>query len=108
MPSKSLLHQVIISEFINQICNFVQMYLIQFASDVNFGVAGVTPGLLFGFSTKYISYKKLRRLCGTVQSWEAFGSCLLKILHALTLAGLGRSHVHPTAFILGKCLPLPC
>lgn len=46
MPSKSLLHQIIISEFINQICNIVQMFLIQFASNVNFWVPGVTPGLL--------------------------------------------------------------
>lgn len=41
MPSKTLLHEVIISEFINQICNFVQIYLIQFASDVDFWVPGV-------------------------------------------------------------------
>lgn len=75
MPSKTLLHQVITSEFIDQICYFVQMYyLIQFASDVDFWVPGVTPGLLFGSPAKHISYRKLQRHYGTVQSWKAFGS----------------------------------
>lgn len=68
MPSKSLFHQVIISEFINQICDFAQMYLIEFASDVDFWVPGVTSGLLLGFSAKYINSKKL-------QSWKTLGSC---------------------------------
>lgn len=97
MPSKSLLHEVIISEFINQICNFVQMYLIQFASDVDFCVPGVTPGVLFGFSAKQVSYKKQQKHQGTMQSWKAFSSCQLEIHHGLTVAGLGRSHIHSTA-----------
>ncbi|KAM6146847.1 RNA helicase Mov10l1 [Phoenicopterus ruber ruber] len=48
--------------------------LVKFASDVDFWVPGVTPGLLFGVLAKYISYKKIRRHDGTVQSGRAFGS----------------------------------
>lgn len=103
MPSES--HQVIISELINQICNFVQVYLIQFSSDADSWVPGITPGLLSGFSAKYIHYEKLRY--GTLRSWKAFGSCQLKTLHELTLAGLGRSQIHSTAFTWGSACPYP-